>query len=187
MLQFRTVSNHLGCVNVGVLRNADVVGFAIDSTGLEDGVDVTESWRPTDPVTAASASELSIDDRNRDERSNDSGKDLLEYTLSVGDDVLPDVRRSRCGSVASQGVSQGRAIWVIGVAAFAISCCERLRRGLEGSSRALAACSVSWLRASGALWRRLTGYKLICDLRYPICVKECTFLGTIHVQLLDGN
>jgi len=67
--QFRTVSNHLGCEKVGVLLGAMVVGFGVESPDSEDSEEVTESWRPTDAAAAASASELSIDDRLRDERS----------------------------------------------------------------------------------------------------------------------
>lgn len=74
--QFRTVSNHLGCAKVGLLAGAMVVGLGVDSSDSEDSVEVTESWRPTDAAAAASASELSIDDRFREERSKDSGKDL---------------------------------------------------------------------------------------------------------------
>lgn len=66
--QFNTVWKYLGCEKVGVSIEAAPVGFGVDSPDNEYRDEATESCRPIDPA-ACSASELSMDDRVREERS----------------------------------------------------------------------------------------------------------------------
>lgn len=55
--------------------------------------------------------------------------------LSVGEVFTLEIRLPAWAFVASQAMSQDCVVSTVRAAALAISCCERLRRGREGSAK----------------------------------------------------